>query len=64
MESRFSMLYGLVQALKAAPSTLHWKVAPEVSLTKLKETTGPRLEDPFAGPDVMVTCGGGRIVQL
>jgi hypothetical protein len=64
VDSRFSKLFGLVQAVHAPPSMLHWKVAPGVSLVKLKETTGPRLDEPFAGPPVIVTFGGGRIVQL
>lgn len=62
-ESKPSRLFGLVHALQAPLSTLHWKVAPGVSLMKAKLTTGPRLEEPFAGPEVMVTFGGARIVQ-
>ncbi len=58
------MLTGLVQAPNAAPSILHSKPAPGVSLVKAKVTTGPRTEAPLAGPDVTVTAGGAITVQL
>ncbi len=64
VDSRFNMLTGLVQALKAAPSMLHSNVEPGVSVTKLKVTIGPSTEAPLAGPDMIVAVGGARTVQL